>query len=171
MNNITKIDENNCTGCCLCQNVCPVNAISMEESQEGFIYPHVDLVKCVDCGKCLNYCPTENPEYHNFPNPVCHAINANNEIRKEASSGGIFSSFADLLIRDNGIAYGAAYNDDFSVEFKKAENLQELALARLESEDATLKELGEMMTPPIGKSGVNHRLRKISEIAEELRGC
>ena len=50
------------------------------------------------------------------------------------------------------------------------ENLQELALARLESEDATLKELGEMMTPPIGKSGVNHRLRKISEIAEELRG-
>ena len=51
------------------------------------------------------------------------------------------------------------------------ENLQELALARLESDDATLKELGEMMTPPIGKSGVNHRLRKISEIAEELRGC
>ena len=51
------------------------------------------------------------------------------------------------------------------------DNLQELALARLDNEDASLKELGEMMTPPIGKSGVNHRLRKISEIAEELRGC
>ena len=51
------------------------------------------------------------------------------------------------------------------------DNLQELALARLENEDASLKELGEMMTPPIGKSGVNHRLRKISEIAEEMRGC
>lgn len=51
------------------------------------------------------------------------------------------------------------------------EGLQELALVRLENEDATLKELGEMMTPPIGKSGVNHRLRKISEIAEEMRGC
>lgn len=51
------------------------------------------------------------------------------------------------------------------------ENLQELAIVRLENEDATLKELGEMMTPPIGKSGVNHRLRKISEIAEEMRGC
>lgn len=50
------------------------------------------------------------------------------------------------------------------------EGLQELALARLENEDATLKELGEMMTPPIGKSGVNHRLRKISEIADEMRG-
>lgn len=50
------------------------------------------------------------------------------------------------------------------------ENLRALAEARLEAEDATLKELGEMMDPPLGKSGVNHRLRKISEIADELRG-
>ena len=33
----------------------------------------------------------------------------------------------------------------------------------------TLKELGEMLEPPIGKSGVNHRLRKIEEIAKEIR--
>ena len=33
----------------------------------------------------------------------------------------------------------------------------------------TLKELGEMLNPPIGKSGVNHRLRKIEEIANKLR--
>ncbi|MGN0395266.1 MAG: DNA-binding protein WhiA [Coprococcus sp.] len=50
------------------------------------------------------------------------------------------------------------------------ENLRDLALARLEADDASLKELGEMMSPPISKSGVNHRLRKISEIADELRG-
>ena len=31
------------------------------------------------------------------------------------------------------------------------------------------KELGEMLNPPMGKSGVNHRLRKLSEMAEELR--
>lgn len=50
------------------------------------------------------------------------------------------------------------------------ENLRTLAEARLDAEDASLKELGEMMNPPLGKSGVNHRLRKISEIADELRG-
>lgn len=50
------------------------------------------------------------------------------------------------------------------------ENLRALAEARLDAEDASLKELGEMMNPPLGKSGVNHRLRKISEIADELRG-
>ena len=49
------------------------------------------------------------------------------------------------------------------------ENLQEIARIRLECEDMTLKELGEMLEPPIGKSGVNHRLRKIEEIANDLR--
>lgn len=125
--NIKKVSIDNCTGCCLCQNVCPTNAISMRENQEGFIYPFVESSKCVECGKCLRYCPVENPEYNNDENPVCHAINATNEIRKNAASGGVFSAFAELLLNNGGVIYGAAYNDDFSVEFKKAENLQELA--------------------------------------------
>jgi len=48
--------------------------------------------------------------------------------------------------------------------------LIEIARIKLEHPSATLKELGEMLNPPISKSGVNHRLRKISEIAEKLRG-
>ena len=48
--------------------------------------------------------------------------------------------------------------------------LREIAELRLENPNATLKEIGEMLNPPISKSGVNHRLRKISEIAEKLRG-
>lgn len=47
--------------------------------------------------------------------------------------------------------------------------LKEIALIRLENPDASLKLLGEMLDNPIGKSGVNHRLQKIHEIAEELR--
>ena len=49
------------------------------------------------------------------------------------------------------------------------DSLYEMARVRLENPDATLKELGEMLVPPVGKSGVNHRLRKISEYAEKLR--
>ena len=49
------------------------------------------------------------------------------------------------------------------------DNLREMALLRLEYPDAPLKELGTYLNPPVGKSGVNHRLRKISEIAEGLR--
>lgn len=49
------------------------------------------------------------------------------------------------------------------------ENLREMAEVRLEYPDAPLKELGELLEPPVGKSGVNHRLRKLSEMAEKLR--
>ena len=46
--------------------------------------------------------------------------------------------------------------------------LAEIAQARLDYPDATLKELGACLDPPVGKSGVNHRLRKLAEIAEDL---
>ncbi|MEW9095535.1 MAG: DNA-binding protein WhiA [Clostridiaceae bacterium] len=49
------------------------------------------------------------------------------------------------------------------------QNLREIAELRLKFPDESLKELGEMLNPPVGKSGVNHRLRKIEKIAEELR--
>ena len=49
------------------------------------------------------------------------------------------------------------------------ESLQEMARIRLERPEATLKELGEALEPPVGKSGANHRLRKLSLVAEELR--
>ncbi|MBR4412933.1 MAG: DNA-binding protein WhiA [Lachnospiraceae bacterium] len=49
------------------------------------------------------------------------------------------------------------------------ETLQCVALARLENPDVGLQELGRLMKPPLGKSGVNHRLRKISELAEKQR--
>lgn len=49
------------------------------------------------------------------------------------------------------------------------EGLEEIARVRLEYPEASLKELGSLLNPPIGKSGVNHRLRKLSIIAEQIR--
>ena len=51
------------------------------------------------------------------------------------------------------------------------ENLEELAYIRLEYPEAPLKDLGQYLASPIGKSGVNHRLKKISEIADSLRNA
>lgn len=50
-----------------------------------------------------------------------------------------------------------------------SDNLREIAEVRLDYPDATLKELGEYLEPKVGKSGVNHRLRKLSELADRLK--
>lgn len=52
---------------------------------------------------------------------------------------------------------------------KLPEPLRQMAEVRLEHPDAPLKELGEYLDPPVGKSGVNHRLRKLSELADRIR--
>ena len=49
------------------------------------------------------------------------------------------------------------------------EGLREIAELRLEYPNETLKELGDLLSTPLGKSGVNHRLRKLSEMAEHLK--
>ena len=63
----------------------------------------------------------------------------------------------DFIIQNKGIDY-------------LPEKLQDIAWVRKENPDASLQELGEMLDPPLGKSGVNHRLRKICQIAQEIRG-
>ena len=50
------------------------------------------------------------------------------------------------------------------------DNLKQIAQLRLDNPDASLKELAELSNPPVGKSGVNHRLNKICDIAEKLKG-
>ncbi len=58
--------------------------------------------------------------------------------------------------------------DHYGLE-RLSRNLRRMAEVRLEFPDAPLKELGGYMDPPVGKSGVNHRLRKLSEFADRLR--
>ena len=60
----------------------------------------------------------------------------------------------DILLIQNTIGLGSL-----------PDHLREIAELRLEYPDASLKELGAYLNPPVGKSGVNHRLRRISEIA------
>ncbi len=52
---------------------------------------------------------------------------------------------------------------------KLPNNLREVAELRLANRDLSLKEIGELMNPPVGKSGVNHRFRKIEKLADDLR--
>ena len=59
LNELNKKDKM-CTGCGACYNVCPVGAITMQEDDEGFLFPTIDANKCINCNLCKNTCPVLN---------------------------------------------------------------------------------------------------------------
>lgn len=107
------IKENECTGCGACFNKCPVPAIQMVENSEGFLFPHINESTCIHCGQCLAVCPVHKVEYQNLNEPECYAACANDDIRMDSSSGGIFTLAAQYILDQNGYVCGAAYTDNF----------------------------------------------------------
>lgn len=111
----TIIKKKDCVGCYACENICPINCVSMTTDEEGFWYPRVNNSKCVRCRKCIEACPTVNNKTIKNE-PVAYAcINKNEVIRLESSSGGIFTLIAEEIIDNNGIVFGAEFNEKFEV--------------------------------------------------------
>lgn len=50
-------DNKDCTGCSLCSNVCPTDAIHMKPKADGFCYPQVEASRCIRCKACVRACP------------------------------------------------------------------------------------------------------------------
>lgn len=53
----------NCCGCSACAHLCPKNCITMQEDEEGFLYPKVNESSCVDCELCVKTCPLAKEKY------------------------------------------------------------------------------------------------------------
>ena len=103
-----------CTDCGACRQSCPVSAISQKEDDEGFLYPWVDYDKCIQCGKCVDICPVVNPVYSNLSDPKCYAGYTKDEVRMDrSSSGGVFTVFADAILRESGYVSGVVFDEKF----------------------------------------------------------
>ncbi len=108
--------EGNCSGCSACYNVCPVNAIDMVESNFGYLIPSINEEKCINCGLCSRTCPVLNPRYENSKTPEFYSFCASDEIRRNSSSGGMFTVLANYVLEKNGYVCGAAFDDEFQVK-------------------------------------------------------
>jgi len=118
----------NCSGCHACFSVCPKSAITMSESNEGFLYPQIDSDKCIKCGLCEKACPALNPiKKENEDTKAYAAINKNEAIRLDSSSGGIFTAIAEKVIEENGVVFGAKFASDFSVVHGWTDTIEGLA--------------------------------------------
>lgn len=114
--NIKILEQEKCTGCGACYNICPHKAISMKLNEEGFLSPIIDDTKCIDCGLCYNKCPVEHPVYTNNLRPVCLAVAADDELRKQSSSGAAFPLLAEFVLDEGGYVCGASWNEENTVE-------------------------------------------------------
>ncbi len=125
-------EKKTCCGCGACTQACIRGCISMQEDAEGFLYPEVDPERCVRCGRCVEACPVERKNTAmGEQKMVAYAAWAKDEaLRRESSSGGIFSLLAQWVLKQSGVVFGAAFADDFSVRHIRIECLQELPLLR-----------------------------------------
>lgn len=109
-----NLDNKNflCTGCFLCHDVCPVNAIAIITNNEGFYEYKIDEEKCIKCGKCVSVCPKLIHKFKNNPMQDCYAAYSKNKnVVLNSSSGGIFTELANCILDQKGYVVGAVWID------------------------------------------------------------
>jgi acetyltransferase-like isoleucine patch superfamily enzyme/coenzyme F420-reducing hydrogenase beta subunit len=91
----------------------------MERDEEGFLYPSVNTQECIECGLCERKCPILSPSTpicKRFDTPLVYAAyHRNHDIRKDSTSGGVFSALAERMFFDGGYVGGAVYEADNTV--------------------------------------------------------
>lgn len=119
--NITNPKD--CCGCTACENMCTHNAITMNPDQLGFLYPCIDIDKCVDCGLCATVCQFKDNynRWDNYLTPnVFAARNKNFDILSKSQSGAAFKTFSDYCLEQTYILYGAILDDELHVKHYRA---------------------------------------------------
>ena len=125
--------KKDCCGCHACVNICPKKCVEMKADQEGFWYPYIDEAKCIQCNLCEKVCP-EIQEYKNTTTmalpQVLGAWSLDEEVRKQSSSGGVFSVLAEWIIAQDGVVFGAGFNEHLKVIHKKITTMKGLTELR-----------------------------------------
>lgn len=120
------IEKSECMGCHACYSVCPKQAITMVKDEKGFKVYKIDEEKCIKCGLCKKVCPVLNSRIIESKPEAFAIINKDEEIRKNSSSGGVFTLIAEYIIKDGGVVFGAAFDEDWHVKHSYTDKVEEL---------------------------------------------
>lgn len=127
---VDLVNQDECVGCGGCTNSCPVEALSMKENHEGFLNPSLDRERCISCGMCIKACPKIDYEKKNAVAPKVFAAYAIPEIQRVSSSGGLFTVFANVVLKMGGAVCGAAYDENLQVVHKVVQDEEGLSALR-----------------------------------------
>lgn len=123
-------DKKECTGCGACVNACPTQIISLCEDIEGFTYPEVDTSKCIECHLCERVCPMLDKQkmlchkIDGFPQFYSGQLMCKNDLM-EVSSGGAFWAFAQTVIEQGGVVYGAEQTEVDVISHTRVDNIED----------------------------------------------
>ncbi len=109
--------------------ICPKDSITFQEDEKGFAYPVIGD-SCVNCGACLKICPRNTGMALNTNTPeVFAAFSKDKKIRKNSSSGGLFSEVAKYILNQGGVVFAARLNESQKeVIFDCCKTVEELKL-------------------------------------------
>jgi len=123
-NNISENAKNSkCSGCGICEIICPTESIDIKLDDNGFYMSNVDDDKCINCGLCVKVCPFE--VQYNFENPIKNYVYKRKEENQDlkSSSAGVCWDIAKKALDNGYSACGAKYNyEDNKVEHFIANN-------------------------------------------------
>ncbi len=125
-----KIDKLHCTGCGACIQRCPKHCITFEQGDLGHIFPQIDPTECIECGLCEKVCPIEQPETRPEGQRVYAAVNKDDTILMDSTSGGFFTAIAKLVLSQNGVVYGCAFDESFQARHIRVDNAENLGKLR-----------------------------------------
>lgn len=123
---IDTVNNNYCTGCRACEQLCPVNCIKMKENNEGFIYPEIDEHRCINCGKCKAKCPQLNQNSRAEKQEVFAVKARNIDDSQKSTSAGIAYILYRNTIENGGVVFGCMYNEELIPMQVKIEENDEL---------------------------------------------
>lgn len=120
-------DKSNCCGCSSCVQACPKKCLEMQEDEEGFLYPHKNVQKCIDCGLCKKVCPIKQKFGKCEAKEIFAVKNEIDEERSNSSSGGFFICLAKFVLSQKGVVFGAVFDTDFEVHHVAAKSMEEIS--------------------------------------------
>ena len=120
-------DSTKCTACGACRDACPKGCISFIKNEYGAETVKVNEELCVNCGRCKQVCQVLAPVEKKKPKLAYAVCLKDLEKRNTSASGGAAYALYSKVIENGGVAFGADFDGDHRLVFKKADSAPALS--------------------------------------------